>query len=404
MLKLRLKSVIIIVAVLALCTCVDPYVPNLKGYESLLVIDGLITDANTSYTVKLTRTLQNRDDIPSAVSDATVFITDDAGNRISLINSGGGLYKTDSTEFKGMIGRTYILHILTGNGNEYVSDPCLMQSVPDIDSIYYDKDQQLVSNGTQSQEGITIYLDSKEGDNNSYYRWDFEETWKYKVPDPKKYDYINDQNIFPVAQVKEFCWKYRKSDGVLIRSVLSGQPDRIVKEPVFFIASDQSDRLMIEYSILVKQYSISKNEYAFWDNLTKINETGSDIFASQPFSVVSNIHNINNPGEKILGYFQVSAVTQKRIFIPFREIVRLQLPFYNYPCKRIEQGPCFGPGDCFTWDEIYAMFCITSTYDFVEPKYFLGTFNIDKLVFTTRECANCELTGTLKKPDFWIDL
>ena len=58
------------------------------------------------------------------------------------------------------------------------------------------------------------------------------------------------------------------------------------KKPVFFIASDKSDRLRLEYSILVKQYSVSKSEFDFWDNLNKINDKRSgDIFEYQPYPV-----------------------------------------------------------------------------------------------------------------------
>jgi hypothetical protein len=400
MLKLRLRSVLTIVVVLALCTCVDPYVPNLKGYESLLVIDGLVTDANTSYTVKLSRTFQDQSSDHLLVADGAVFITDDKGNSSFLHNRGGGIYKTDSIEFRGVAGRTYVLHIQTG-GDVYESAPCLLRPVPDIDSIYFAKDQHLVSNGTQSQEGVTIYLDSKEGDNNSYYRWDFDETWKYIIPIPKRYDYINANTFVPVTQIKRYCWKSRKSNEVLIRPVYPGQSVRIMKEPIFFIATGESDRLMLEYSILVRQYSISKNEYDFWDNLNKVNETGSDIFASQPYPVISNIHNINNQKEKVLGYFRVSAVKEKRIFITFNEIVKLHLPFYyNAQCKKIEAVP----ESKMTIDDLYGIYCITSDYEFIEPFYDQESGLLKGLVFARPECTGCELTGTMTKPDFWIDL
>jgi hypothetical protein len=190
MLKVGHKSIIIVVALFLLCTCIDPYSPKLKGYSSLLVVDGLITDANTSYTVKLSRTFQAQNSTPSWVSDAIVFITDDAGANSNLINRGSGIYTTDSTLYMGVPGRTYVLNIKTIDGAEYESDACLMQSVPDIDSIYFAKDDQVINNETQTEEGVEIYLDSKEGDNNQYYRWDFDETWKFKVPDPKKFNLI----------------------------------------------------------------------------------------------------------------------------------------------------------------------------------------------------------------------
>ncbi len=408
MLKMGHKSIIAIVAVFALSTCIDPYSPKLKGYNSLLVVDGLITNTNTSYTVKLSRTIQNQNTTPTMVLDASVTITDDAGNTINLYNTGSGIYKTDSLAFTGNIGRTYTLHIKTGEGEEYVSDPCLMQSVPDIDTIYFAKDQQVVNNGTQTEEGISIYLDSKEGDNNQYYRWAYEETWKFKVPDPKKYNFDPaDSSITSVPEIKEYCWKSRNSDEILIYSNLAGQSGPVRKEPITFIASDQSDRLLIEYSILVKQYSVSKNEYEFWNNLNQVNESGGDIFASQPFPVISNIHNINNPNEEVLGYFQVSAVSQKRENIPFSEIVGLNLPYYTYPCKRIEAKPGdyqqpLGP--LITWDFVYDLFCVTSDYYFVEPEYFNGTSQLEYMVFSKPDCADCELTGTSIKPDFWVDL
>ncbi len=408
MLRMWPKSVITLVVVFMLYTCIDPYTPKLAGYESLLVVDGLITDANTSYTVNVSRTFQEQNANPLTVSDASVYISDDEENKSYLNNMGNGRYKTDSIEFIGIVGRTYILHVLTKEGNEYESEPCLMQSVPDIDSIYFAKDQELINNGTETQEGVMIYLDSKGSDNNQYYRWAFEETWKFKVPYPKKFNYIDSVTFVPVADVKDYCWKSRKSDGIIIHSIYSGQSSRLEKQPIFFIASDKSDRLLLQYNILVSQYSISKKEYDFWNNLKQVNESEGDIFAKQPFTVISNIHNINNPEERVLGYFQVSAVKQKRKDLPFSQSVTMNLPFYDYSCERFEKEPLDysnGPGaPPPTWDYLYSLFCVTSDYYFVEPRYFPGTFVLEKMVFTRPECANCELAGTHNKPDFWVDL
>jgi hypothetical protein len=411
MLKLSRRSIFILIAVLALYTCIDPYSPKLTGYDSLLVVDGLITDSNSSYTIKLSQTFQDQNSIPPVVSDATLFITDDANNKSFLINKGGGIYKTDSLIFKGSIGRTYILHILTHEGEEYQSEPCLMHSVSDIDSVYFEKEQRVINNGTQTLDGLGIYLDSKEGDSEQYYRWTYDETWKFKVPYPTKYVFNPDDftcSLIPGDLVKEYCWKNRKSDEILIRSVYSGESQQIKKEPVLFIASGQSDRLMQQYSVLISQYSISQEEYDFWNNLKQVNEGGGDIFARQPFSVISNIHCINNPSERVLGYFQVAAVKQKRKYILFSEIAGLGLPNYNYSCTAREASPGefqIPGGPLFTWADLYSLFCEILPYSFVGPKYLPSSDTLDKLVFTlNKQCANCELTGSRKKPDFWVDL
>ena len=402
-----LKKIFAFLLLVFASSCIDPYTPNLKGYDSLLSVDALITDANTSCTVRLTRTMQNQNEIPPAVSDAFVYLTDDAGNTSTLINAGSGIYNTDSNEFRGTQGRTYVLHIATSDGKEYESDPCLMYPVPEIDSVYFAKDQQLVNNGTQSLDGVSIYLDSKEGTDNQYYRWLYEETWKFKVPYPKKFDYVktpdypNSPTFHQINDVKEFCWKSDQSSEVLIRSMSGAGKGGLLKQPISFIPTGLTDKLLIQYSILVNQYSISKREYDFWNNLKQINETGNDIFARQPYTILSNLHSTTNPQERVLGYFQVSAVSQKRKNILYRDVALMGLPFYSYPCVTLKLDLSWCP--C-TWDDLYWHLCIANDYTFTEPIFLHVSDVLMYLVFTRPECANCELTGTSIKPDFWIDL
>jgi hypothetical protein len=406
----KLKAGILLAIVFIVCTCIDPYTPKLKGYDSLLTVDALITDANTSCIVKLTRTMQNQNEIPPAVSDAIVYLTDDAGNTSTLINAGRGIYKTESIEFSGIVGRTYVLHISADDGREYESDPCLMYPVPEIDSVYFEKDQQITNNGTKSLDGISIYLDSKVGDNNQYYRWAYDETWKFRVPYPKKFDYVKGADpdvpgFVPVNDVKEFCWNSDLSNEILIRSIINGQAEKIKKQFIFFIPTEKSNRLLYQYSVLVKQYSISKNEYDFWDNLKQVNETGNDIFARQPYSVLSNLHSTTNPKERVLGFFQVSAVSQKRKNIVYDDVGYLGLPFYAYQCQVWYIDPSFyhsSPSP--TWDDVYQNMTFISGYAFSEPLYDLTGKILLKMVFTTHECADCEVTGSHTEPDFWKDI
>ena len=409
MLKAKLKSFITVFFAVTLCTCIDPYSPKLRGYESLLVVEGLITNEKAPYEIKLSRTILGADAIPEKVSDAVVSVTDESGNQTILNNFGEGIYRTNSAVFTGAMGKTYTLDILTNDGKEYESEPCVMLPVPEIDSLYYEKNVGFTNNQSETHEGISIYLDSKEGDeSNKNYRWEFEEIWKFRIPDPKRFNYINDTTILPVDNVKEFCWRQQKSSEILIHSISTGQTNIIKKEPLFFISPDLSDRLTIQYSILVKQYSISKKESEFWDNLKKVNESSGDIYGSQPFPVISNISNINNPGERILGYFQVSAVSQKRKYITFRELAGFNFPNYNYGCTRIESSPADYMKSKYheevTFDDVYRIWKALPNYTFIEPIYDPETRKLLKLVFTTRVCADCEYTGTLKKPDFWIDL
>lgn len=398
-------SVIALIIIILLTTCIEPYVPNIEGYQSLLVVDGLITDENSAYTVKLSRSMKE-DGEPVMVSDASVSVSDDIGNTFYFESTGDGFYQSDVTSFKGTVGRTYTLNITTSEGEQYKSDPCMMFDVPDIDTIFFEKDELLSNNGTELDIGIQIYLRSKQGDDSRYYRWTFDETWKFKVPTPSRSIYVDESHIYMNPDVREYCWKNRKSAEILINRTYPGDTKTIQKMPLTFIASDKSDRLLMHYSILVKQYSISREEYDFWYNLSKVDVIGGDIFAAQPYSVSSNIHDVNNSEKKVVGYFQVSAVRQMRKEIPFSDVVGLDLPYYHYPCIRIEDSPDILPWVAFTppltWDDIHYMYT-TSGYTFVEPKYIQGTLKLDRLVFTKIECSDCSVTGTTMKPDFWKD-
>ena len=408
----KLKTFLALSALIALSTCIDPYKPVLKGYDSLLVVEGLITNENRSYEVKLSKTLKSADKITEKVDDALISISDETGFSALLTHSGNGTYKTDSTVFTGTIGKTYTLDILTSDGQHYVSEPSMMLPVPEIDSIYYGKDSGYSGDHSKSFEGISIYLDSKAGDGNTdYLRWAYEETWKFRLPLVKKFNFFNDTTIIPISgkDLKEFCWKQQKSTSILLGTYSPSQSGNIIKIPISFIGSYQSDRLSIQYSILVKQYSISEKESRFWTNLKDVEESGGDIFGSQPYPVISNIKNTANENERVLGYFEVSGVTQKRKDITFNELLKLNLPLYHYNCTRYTTSPgdyCRGGGwGCIppTWNELYKMW-IDKHFIFIEPEYIPETKNLSKYVFAMPTCTDCEISGTRVQPAFWVDL
>jgi hypothetical protein len=105
----------------------------------------------------------------------------------------------------------------------------------------------------------------------------------------------------------------------------------------------------------------------------------------------------------------VSAVSQQRKNILYRNVALMGLPFYSYPCKTLELDLSYLPGGCLncpppTWDDLYWHLSIALDYTFTEPIYNKASDILLYLVFTRPECANCELTGTSKEPDFWVDL
>lgn len=402
------------ILLLAFSTCIDPYILNLEEYESLLVVDGIITDEPVSYRIKLSRTFQNEEVLPVAVSNAEVSVQDENGGINVFQEKDPGIYRSDSTHFTGRVGGTYTLHIKTSDGLEYESDPCPMTGVPEIDSIYFAYDRELINNGTEEEEGIRIFLDaSNKNEVCKYFRWEFEEVWKFQIPFPVGYKYLGGGKIEAIPMMgNHTCWKYRKSNDIIIHNTKSQQSGWVSRQALKFIASDKSDRLRKQYSIHVKQYSLSQSEYEFWNNLKQVSESGGDIFEKQPFSIIGNIHCINREDEQVLGYFQVSAVKKMRKYITIGQLTEMDIPFYQYPCSKIEYGPydLYGPNLPYPvppeyYDQVYNRF-MNLGYVFIHATDVIihGNLPISQFVFTTPECSDCSLTGDPNKPDFWVDI
>lgn len=391
-----------------LTTCIDPYYPEIGGYNSLLVVEGMVADGGEQAHIRLTRTFQSIDSVPDNVEDAKVYITDENETKTNLYSSGMGNY-TASQGFKGESGKVYTLHIETAEGKKYVSDPCVMHPVPEIDSVYFDRYEGIDEAGGKISNGIMIYIDTDEiDDEQTALRWEYEETWKFKLPSPILYDYISEEEIPEHSNVREYCWKNSHSGNILTGILLPGQQS-LRKIPLNFINPERSDRLTVQYSILVKQYSISPREYNFWESMRQVSEGSGGIYDTQPYAVAGNIHNVDDPSDKVLGYFTVSSVREKRIFITAGDLKNMNFPEYQYPCTEHIVCPetYMTPGSFGeppTWDEINGMFMQTGDFFFVRPIYVGQSKTLYRLVFAPKVCADCQDNDISVQPDFWIDL
>ncbi len=235
---MKIKRVIVPVflfVAFSLLTCIDPYNPQIDNYQNLLVVDALITDENSSYFIRLSRTTETPRETPDAVTGAQVSVTDNLGNSGVFTEILAGLYKSDSTEFTGSPGRAYTLHVRTAEGKEYESDPSTLYGGRDIDTVTYASDRVTRDDG-EVAEGLRIYADSKGATDSRYFRYKYEEWWKFSIPFPKGYVYINQNNIYEIPIVNVTCWKSNKSDDINIQSREPGTDGDFIKKPVLFIA------------------------------------------------------------------------------------------------------------------------------------------------------------------------
>lgn len=374
----KLLFVIIASFFLFFTSCISQFIPTAGISADLLVVEGLITDQPGQSSVKLSLSMPLG--VKSTVrplTESSVSISDDNGNSYNLNETTTGTYIPDPL-FHGVVGRTYTLHINTGPNRHnlnYVSEAVILKNVPPVDSVYYEK-LVLVADGDQvpQQEGCQIYLETHDPENIcKFYRWEYEETWEFRLP------YIVPNN---------HCWRTEYSTDINIKNTNSLSESRVVKFPLKFV-TNQTDRLKEKYSILVKQYSLNEKEYDYWEKLQNTTKKVGGLFDIIPESIPGNVFCIDRPDEKVLGYFSVSGVKSKRIFIDaqFRGIVDL----YSYCANDVigginvpaPQGYILGLN---TWVIV----------DHRETPPF-------RIVTFFKGCADCTTRGTTVEPDFWKD-
>ncbi len=385
----RWNLILIILLFSTLFTCIEPYDARIRNFESLLVVDGLITDENHANCVILTTSKANTNDKTEMVSGAQVVIKDDLGRSTALTEKIRGKYFTDSLSFRGEVGRSYTLYIKTIDGKEYESTSCLMYPSQPLDSISYVKASRIIDNVVR--DGIRMYATSECNDDQAYYRWTYQEQWMFSVRYAPQYVYVGNGNIENNIPENVICYKGSKSTGIFVRQSNTG-----FSQPLEFFLPDESDRFTIKYKIKVRQLSLSKDEYNFWTQMQMISESGGDIFDKQPFQVTGNISNKNDEREKVLGYFQVSSATEKVKYITHTEMKHLGLPDYYPTCDTmtLSRGE-----DYRTWDAVYA-FATSYGYKFVYPIYDESSTSMVAMFFSKPECTDCTVTGSLSVSDF----
>jgi hypothetical protein len=352
--------------------CTEKFVPVTNEDKELLVVQSLITDQPEIDTVKLSRSLPfGQVNEAQPVRGAIVTVNDNQGGIAQLREAIPGAYVTPPS-FHGTVGLSYTLHIFSDNRN-YTSTPMEMHPVPLIDSLYYEKiviEKPIPDKHYKGVDGCQIYLDTHDPENKCrYFRWDFAETWILRL-------------LFPVQN--QTCWISDKSRIIDIKSTIAFDESRISRYPVNYI-TNMTDRLKTEYSILVNQYSLSEDEYHYWDNIQNVAVNVGGFFDIIPSSVPGNIWCNEDPTEKVLGYFSVSAKSSKRLFIK---------DYFAGIINRYSD-------------------CATDTIPYIDPP----GLNIDvwiledepnfwppfRVLTDKKGCADCTVRGSTLRPDFWKD-
>jgi len=406
LLALTVLSVIIITT-----QCIEDYNPDLSTKDNLLVVNGSIIRGHEQQSIFVSRSTSVKNPGFTALEDCNVFVSDDKGNIFQFEEREPGRYDAEIDISYLEIGAKFKLSLETPDKQVYESAYEEIYDGPSIDSLYFVQETNFSDQPHLNGDGLRLNVDEyAEEDFNGYYRWKMHETFETRSSNTQiekmltgvrqdtfitimKWDTLNSEwlrdKAIPIPEFDYFTTPdtfhicYHDSE---VKEVFYSNTSNIVtntrkRVPLQFIPNGQ--KLSSRYSCLVSRYTLSEDAYNYWlSKEAEIKDSGG-LYYTQPSQNLSNIKNINDDQEAVLGYFWVSALKQKRVFF---------------------EGPYLGIAGCGT-----DLFDIE---DFYVPTGRFGQFTLNDTMYhpvyitynrtSPPGCYDCRISGgTLNRPDFW---
>lgn len=353
---------IFILFVFMLTSCIDPYEPKeiIGAQGGQLVVEGIIEYGADLHRIRLTRAINTGSQLGyPRESGAIVEVRDDKNNCYLFEELTDGYYYADSSVFSPEIGKSYQLHFSLSNGEEYESSFQKLNMPKPIDTLWYEVESKL----------LKLYSRIEVAENPEYFRFDYGGTYQFQAPfEGNDICEVNGGRV-PIMVEEKICYldeqvnlpfNITTTEGIREESNFSPAVINIIPTRQFYLA----------YSMLVNKHSLTADYFDFLQKIKSQNEVGGSLFDPPPSEIIGNIYQVDDKDVYALGFFSLSATTQKRIFISSSTV------------------------SADVRDPLNLVYC-----DFEFPPLSTELYVIRPFP----ECCNCLLTpgSTDQKPEFW---
>ena len=327
--KNKVFQISAILLLTCLFSCQEKYVdPSIKSAAEMVVVRGLITDAEGPYSVYVSHTIPFNEEEPSEYSDALgiqgaeVIISDDSGNSEVLSEVRKGHYITSEGGIRGIAGNTYTLSVTTPDGYNYQSKSCLLRPAPEIFSVYPVNTEEyvLVNNlygapTLQKRQGVGIFADMAGlSDDDTFYRFGI------RIIKQTRTVYTMGPTVY--------CWtttKINKRENLLVTDHLSG--DSILMHHVTFLTPDEFPGnyepsawvyMYLDGRIVALDiYSVSREAYDYYSVFYNQLSAENRLFDPIPTNLTGNMYCKNDPSQTVLGIFEASGKSYMNCLVKF---------------------------------------------------------------------------------------
>ena len=392
------RTLILFLPITLFSSCVEEYkIPynETNAFKSELVVEGrILVGEKSNFYISRTVPFEEGEVNPDSTSISEALVTIIGKNSYestpAIFEPEYNHYTIDTNELQN--NTEYAVKVVY-DGEVYQSDFQTVLDSPEIEAVTY----------REREDGISIHV-STHGDMNHsrYYMWSCEEDWEFH----SDFNFVNisqgiclyNKDKYVLKNSYEnpyyYCWGHNNSNGIHIYNAESLNENSL-KEVELYRIPISDIRISYIYSVLVKQWSLDKNAYIYFETMEKQTEENDGLFAPMPADIRGNVKCISNPEIQVRGYVLASNVKTRRIFVYASDFQTIVPEYSNCSFRHGFDDAKANYLWTLAWrSEISKAGAVVYTER--------GEIELDSKKYT-KECVDCRETkgATKKRPDFW---
>lgn len=340
----------LLMTMLVLTRCVDRIQFDTSIDALPVSVDGFISDRPGPYEVRVNRAYdiesKNTPKIPLAVR--RIEIADNAGNQERLAEIQPGVYRTNASGIRGVVGRWYTITVELLDGRIYESIADTLRPTGQVEDVYHEFNSGNPVDG--KPPGFNVFFNARATNaGTNYYLWRFVGTYQVdtnpeladepcgerRCPRPRPCSgYVVDQGIIVQNGPCQCCtcWVNFFNDLPIISDNRFIQNGSFRNISATFIPLDKWIFLHKVYAT-VEQRSLSRRSFLFWKAVKDQKEAANSLFQPIAGRVPINFIQKSGPAGTMEGIFYATSIQSKGIFITRNDvpnpnlIPRVDLPF-----------------------------------------------------------------------------
>ena len=320
-----LKNIFIVLFTINISSCVDKIDNNLTFKSSVLTVQGLVSDKNTTQILINQSISSGINVLSNPINGCKVELIVNNSTKVLLTETEPGVY-LPPVDFIGIVGNSYQLIIKTPNGENYESSVEKIVASPPIKNVY----QKFIQNGQLSADGkrvlystFDVFVDFDDNPNQKNFY-----VWEYDLYEPIDYCITCERSILiglscvsldsrntnsPTYDYicRTNCWDILRNKTINIFSDEYSNGKSVVGRNVAKIPYYGTRSALLE----IHQNSVSREAYEYQKLLRDQTQTSGTLTDTPPAAIIGNIRNVNNPSEKVVGSFSAVGISQAKYVV-----------------------------------------------------------------------------------------